>query len=201
VNCNKVCHLLSAYMDGELLGYEHRLIHHHLQRCTNCQTEYEELLQMKRLLAAMRLEQPTRRLAASIVQRVAAEEDSATFTIGVGDLRIPLPALRGRPAVYSPILGLGVGVAFVGMLLWAHPAAPAGPAANSHRAIDFEPANIAREEPAPRFEELTSGLMPEAAARQAAYEPRYSDRLPNFGGLYRQPNRSRKSYSEVSLFR
>src|SRR3954454_22477611 len=78
VNCNKVSHLLSAFMDGELLGYEHRQIHHHLQQCVDCRTEYDELLQMKRLLAAMRLREPDKKLAASIVQRVAAEPEPAS---------------------------------------------------------------------------------------------------------------------------
>ena len=44
MNCNKVSNLLSAYMDGELLGFEHRLIHQHISRCAECSAEYEELL-------------------------------------------------------------------------------------------------------------------------------------------------------------
>ena len=66
MNCNKVSQLLSAFMDGELLGYEHRLIHQHLQRCSECRVEYEELLQMKRLLSAMRVCEPCHQLAANI---------------------------------------------------------------------------------------------------------------------------------------
>src|SRR5690349_20833433 len=78
VNCNKVSHLLSAYMDGELLGYEHRLIHQHLQHCPDCRVEYEELLHMKRLLSAMRVCEPCPQLASNIVRRVSSEEAAQT---------------------------------------------------------------------------------------------------------------------------
>jgi anti-sigma factor RsiW len=199
VNCNKVSHLLSAFMDGELLGHEHRLIHHHLQRCPKCQTEYEELLQMKRLLAAMRLREPHLRLAASISQQVSEREFEGSFKTGTW--RDAIPALTGRPHVYSPILGLGVGLTFFGILFWAHPTSSATQAVSNHRAIQFEPADVARDEPPPHVSELTSGLMRESAPRPVSFEPRYSDNLPDFPFGAHQPLHARKSFQTTSLFR
>ena len=121
MNCNKVSNLLSAFMDGELMGYEHRLIHQHLQRCSQCNSEYEELLQMKRLLAAMRLREPGRRSAASIVERVQMES-ADPITVGFGKWRVTISGLRGRPQYLSPILGLGAGIAFFGLLVWSRSA-------------------------------------------------------------------------------
>ena len=47
MNCRKVSHLLSAYMDGELAGVENLQIRQHLSNCDDCNDEYEELLGTK----------------------------------------------------------------------------------------------------------------------------------------------------------
>jgi anti-sigma factor RsiW len=74
VNCRKVSHLLSAYMDGELPGVEHRMIHQHLGECSECQAEYQVLLRVKRLLSGMRLCAPRPELPQLILERVATEQ-------------------------------------------------------------------------------------------------------------------------------
>src|SRR5450432_4196251 len=58
VNCRKVSHFLSAYIDGELPGVEHRLIHEHLTRCEECRAEQEGLLYTKRMVSRLRLKEP-----------------------------------------------------------------------------------------------------------------------------------------------
>ena len=179
MNCNKVSNLLSAFMDGELLGHEHRLIHHHLQSCADCRSEYEELLHMKRLLAAMRLREPGQRLAVSIVERVSLEGANPA-AVDLGPWRVQVPALRANPLFFSPMIGLGVGLTFFGILLWSHPTRPPVEADGSHRSLVFELANPTRDEPPPRVQELTNGLMREAAPRPAAYEPRYPMEVPDF---------------------
>jgi len=197
VNCNKVSHLLSAFMDGELLGYEHRQIHHHLQHCIDCRTEYNELLQMKRLLAAMRLREPGKRLAASIVQRVAAEAEPST--IGVGGWRVAIPTLPPRAQAYTPFVGLGVGLAIFGLMFWATPSSSTKAAA--HAGLEFEPAVIAKDEPPPHVEELTNGFMSDAAPQPAAYEPRYPDNLSNFPVVSRRSYPMQRSLRMMALYR
>ena len=199
MNCNKVINLLSAFMDGELLGYEHRLIHQHLQRCGDCRTEYDELLHMKRLLAAMRLRDPGQRLAASIVQRVAMGSTDPVM-VGFGDWRVPIPGFRARPLFYSPIIGLGLGLTFFGLLFWAYPTSRAGLADSGHRSLVFEQANLARDEPPPHVGELTNGLMREAAPRPAAFETRYPVDLPDFPLAARQPRRAQVPVITTGLY-
>ncbi len=179
MNCNKVSNLLSAFMDGELLGHEHRLIHQHLQQCSDCRIEYDELLQMKRLLAAMRLREPGQRSAAAIARRVSqAEFEEAS--VGLGDWRLSIPALRSRPAVYSPMIGIGVGLTFFGMMFWAHPTGSPASARTGQGELQFQAADTARDEPPPRIGELTNGLLREGVTQPASFEPSYPDNLPDF---------------------
>lgn len=200
MNCNKVSHLLSAFMDGELLGYEHRLIHHHLQSCSDCRNEYEELLQMKRLLAAMRLREPGQRLAATISRRVSQAGTDAP-TIQLGNWRLQAPDLPFRQAMVSPAVGFGVGLTFFGMLLWAHAAkTPGAPSAN-HQTFVFETADIARDEPPPRVDDLTNGLKREGATSTAAFEPRYLNDWPEFPLAGHRDGRVRRPILRTSLFR
>ena len=200
MNCNKVSSLLSAYMDGELLGFEHRLIHQHLTRCAECGAEYEELLHMKRLLAAMRLREPSRSLAPAIVQRVSQEAEQIA-TVSIGDWRLPIPSLRSRPQYYSPMIGLGVGIGFFGLLLWAHPTNQAGAMEGSHRLLVFERANLTQDEPPPHVSELTNGLMREAAPRPVSFERRYPVDLPDFPVAVRRQRPMSSGFTTTAIYR
>jgi hypothetical protein len=192
-------------MDGELLGYEHRQIHHHLQQCIDCRTEYEELLQMKRLLAAMRLQEPGKRLAASIIQRVAAEVEPAS--VGIGNWRISVPAMPPRAIAYTPFVGLGVGLAVFGLMFWASPSNMTKAAVAGHRGLEFEPAIIAKDEPPPRaepaphVEDLTNGFMRDAAPQPAAFEPRYPDNLSDFPLSVHRVGSMRHSLRMTAMYR
>ena len=77
MNCRKVNQLLSAYIDGELRGVEHRQVFEHLARCSECEQEYESFLQMKRMLGCMRTQQPTPDLQARIAYALSWEEAQA----------------------------------------------------------------------------------------------------------------------------
>src|SRR5271165_6587424 len=114
LNCRKVNHLLSAYMDGELPGIEHRQIHEHLARCPECADEYAGLLKMKRLLAGMRVREPRTDLASRIVEQVHHTHD--TPRIG--------PTVRWAEQVNvwwkttapsPPALALGASLAVIGV--------------------------------------------------------------------------------------
>ncbi len=72
MNCRKVSHFLSAYMDGELPGVEHRQIHEHIGQCSACAHEYRSLLQMKRLLGGMQVREAQADLPARLLEKVHA---------------------------------------------------------------------------------------------------------------------------------
>jgi hypothetical protein len=73
VNCRKVSHLLSAYIDSELAGVEYRAIREHLAHCHECLSEYEGLLQTKRMLARLRVQAPKNDLPNRILSYIEAE--------------------------------------------------------------------------------------------------------------------------------
>lgn len=75
MNCRKVSHLLSAYMDGELAGVENLQIRQHLSNCDNCSEEYEDLLGTKRLLGRLKMQEPKHDLAGSIVTAIRIDTE------------------------------------------------------------------------------------------------------------------------------
>ena len=74
MNCRKVTHLLSAYIDGELQGVEHRQIHEHLAGCSECMQEHRGLVQTKRMLASLRMREPSADLPQRILSQVGAQQ-------------------------------------------------------------------------------------------------------------------------------
>ena len=53
MNCRRVNALLSAYLDGELTGFEMLQIRDHIARCSDCREEQESLQSIKSMLAAL----------------------------------------------------------------------------------------------------------------------------------------------------
>lgn len=123
MNCRKVSRLLSAYMDGELPGVEHRQIHEHLAWCEECSEEHARLLQMKRLLAGMRVQTPRPELSGLIVQRLAGEDAQTTLTRSTSWLhRFGQWIAPVNPT--QQVATFGAGFAVVGLLLINHLLAP-----------------------------------------------------------------------------
>ncbi len=119
MNCRKVNHLLSAYMDGELPGVEHRQIHEHLARCPECAEEYAGLLRMKRLLAGMRVREPRTDLATRIVEQVHRSQE--TPRIGPIVRWTEQVGVWWKAAAPSPpALALGAGLAIIGVIGVSH---------------------------------------------------------------------------------
>jgi anti-sigma factor RsiW len=114
VNCRKVNHLLSAYMDGELPGVEHRQIHEHLAHCTECADEYAGLLRMKRLLAGLRVREPRSQMASHIVDHVHRTHDLPRGHISFRWTQQVNGWWRGV-GPQQPALALGIGLAVVGV--------------------------------------------------------------------------------------
>lgn len=128
MNCRKVNHFLSAYIDGELPGVEHRQIHEHLSRCSECAEEYQALLHMKRLLAGMRVRQPQNDLSQHILSQIHQSETPRPtlptwLDLALDWLRTPIPA---------PYLAIGATMAIVGALSLSR-------AINSHDPIQWKP--------------------------------------------------------------
>ena len=116
MNCRNVLHLLSAYMDGELRGVEHRLVHDHLARCPECDAEYQDLLMTKRLLGRMRLQMPREELSELILQRISAEENSLAqprWPFGLIRFRQLLRESLPNPRMMLTSASLGVAAALI----------------------------------------------------------------------------------------
>lgn len=115
MNCRKVSHFLSAYMDGELPGVEHQIIHQHLNQCRECHAEYLGLLQVKRLLAGMRMQEPRAALPGMILQRVAAERSQASG-LSLAEWWRHFGQWWRQMAPPPPMVAFGAGLAAVGIL-------------------------------------------------------------------------------------
>lgn len=119
MNCRKVNHYLSAYMDGELPGVEHRQMHEHLARCTDCAAEYSGLLRMKRLLAGLRVQEPDVELPARILERVRRESGGRETHRVAGGVNALADWLRSN-APMPQYLMVGASLAVVGILFTVH---------------------------------------------------------------------------------
>jgi anti-sigma factor RsiW len=118
VNCRKVTHLLSAYMDGELPGVESLQIRGHLNACSECAAEYDDLLSMKRLVGRLKIQEPTGEIAAKILQSIRIETDLRAEQSPAARFFQFTASIRGALAM-PRALGLGFGVAAVAALLYS----------------------------------------------------------------------------------
>lgn len=117
VNCRKVSHLLSAYIDGELPGVEHRQVHEHLARCAECSAEYAGLLRTKRLLSALRVQEPNPELPANILHQIQAREAHAPLS-GLARFR-QWSVTLGSSRMTTQYLACGVGLTLVAVFFVA----------------------------------------------------------------------------------
>jgi anti-sigma factor RsiW len=158
VNCRKVNHLLSAYMDGELPGVEHRQIHEHLARCPECAEEYTGLLRMKRLLAGLRVREPRTEIGSRIVAHVHRSQDS--HLAGTSSRWTQQINLWWRGAApHQPTLALGVGLAVIGMIAVSQMVDGREMLHSYREPIHWSPVNastIANQEPAPDYALVSS---------------------------------------------
>ncbi len=104
MNCRKVNHLLSAYMDGELPGIESLQIRDHLNSCQACCDDYNELLHMKRLLGRLKVQTPVHDLPVAIFQTIRVDSELAshrTVAARTQELANGLRAAVGPPRVVA----------------------------------------------------------------------------------------------------
>ena len=142
MNCHKVCHLLSAYMDGELPGVEHRQVNYHIAQCEECRDEYEDLLQMKRMLAGMRTHDAGPTLATVILQRV----DEAESRQPINRIRLLISTMKrlSESAIAPPMIGLGFGLtAFV--ILHLNTAPPSSQNDGATQKVIWSPAGASQD--------------------------------------------------------
>jgi hypothetical protein len=101
-------------MDGELPGVEYRQVHEHLAQCPECREEHEALLQTKRLLAQLRVQEPRAELPSYILQQL--HEHDAVLSGGrpFSWLRNMLEWLQS-PRPFSRGLALGTSLAMCGL--------------------------------------------------------------------------------------
>jgi|YelNatPaOPRAMG01_1025707.scaffolds.fasta_scaffold06628_6 hypothetical protein len=53
VNCRRVCHLLDAYIDGEVNRFDRISIREHLKNCPDCQREYDSIMETKNIMSSL----------------------------------------------------------------------------------------------------------------------------------------------------
>jgi len=70
MNCHRVQSLISAYVDCELPGVEMLAIRQHLNQCSECNSEFESLLSIKRAFGTMQPRPPAADLPVRIFQRL-----------------------------------------------------------------------------------------------------------------------------------
>jgi hypothetical protein len=97
--CRRVCRSLSSYIDKELAVFEQEIISEHLQVCASCRTEYDALLQTKRLLASLKTRVPQEEWA-SLLENASREGASGRGA------RSQVPLIRTRPLVATALLSL-----------------------------------------------------------------------------------------------
>jgi len=119
LNCRKVTHLLSAYMDLELPGVETLQIRDHLRRCSECADEFEQLLGMKRMLGKLKIQAPVHAdLAADILQNIRIDCSLRTERAPASRLRNVSHIMRAN-IMSAPTLGIGIGIAGLMLLFYA----------------------------------------------------------------------------------
>ncbi len=118
MNCRKVTHLLSAYIDGELPGVESLQIRDHINWCSDCASEYHDLLSMKRLVGRLKIQEPANDIAGDILQNIRIETELLAERSPMVRFRQFTSSLRSAFAA-PRILGLGFGVAAVAALLYS----------------------------------------------------------------------------------
>ncbi len=76
MNCNHVQNMLSAFIDDELSAQEKRELRHHLFLCSECHSEYQNLLMIKDCLNNLNQEQCNYDPLVGFKLRIAAAEHS-----------------------------------------------------------------------------------------------------------------------------
>ncbi len=110
MNCRRVNHLVSAYMDGELGGTEQLLVRQHLQDCACCQAEYDDLLRTKRMLCNLSTVAPKHELEEMIIARLACEPVSQS---GFSRLSWMFQSILQRPVGRMTIAAAGLATAVI----------------------------------------------------------------------------------------
>ena len=148
-------------MDGELPGVEHRQIHEHLAQCPDCAQEYRGLLQMKRLLAGMRVREAQTDLPVRILQQVHAQDTASSEKAGpswLDSLTRLLTSQNPRPQA----LALAASFAVVGIVYASY-------AIDRSEQIVWHattPAEVARLQPAPVSDPYVTPMSPAMAGTQ-----------------------------------
>ena len=114
MNCRKVNHLLSAYIDGELPGVEQLSIRSHISRCDSCRAEHEGILFTKRLLGRMKVQTCQANVQEQILSQIASMRNlEARRTLGYWSehwrdrLSLLAPTQRGAVLAFSlAVLGV-----------------------------------------------------------------------------------------------
>jgi anti-sigma factor RsiW len=91
---------LSAYLDGELGGFDMLEMRSHIHRCGPCSNELEDLRQIKRALGSMPVATPDQEFAARLKHAVATAQPA--------DRKLPLTAMSALAFAAALLVSLQV---------------------------------------------------------------------------------------------
>ncbi|MBU1948913.1 MAG: zf-HC2 domain-containing protein, partial [Candidatus Eisenbacteria bacterium] len=77
MQCKKVIHLFSAYLDGELMIEEEDRIEQHLNGCPQCHAEFVKLRNMVNLMGQLPQDDPGEAFSQSVMRRIRTAGDAA----------------------------------------------------------------------------------------------------------------------------
>ena len=77
MTCTQTQNMISAYMDKELSGVDMMIISQHLRQCPDCSAEYQQLLNIKRMMAALQGPAPSPAFEQRLVDSVMASQQNA----------------------------------------------------------------------------------------------------------------------------
>ena len=82
MDCRKIEQLVSPYVDGELTRAETDMVKAHLSACTDCQQEYEGLMQLSSVMKSINREEvpAPAGFSAAVMQRIREEEKVVPLT-------------------------------------------------------------------------------------------------------------------------
>lgn len=82
MDCRKIEQLISPYVDGELTRAEMDMVKAHLSACTDCQQEYEGLMQLSSVMKSINREEvpAPKGFSAAVMQRIREEEKVVPLT-------------------------------------------------------------------------------------------------------------------------
>jgi hypothetical protein len=155
MQCKKVIHLFSPFVDGELMIEEEDRIEQHLDGCPQCRTEYTKLRNMMSLMGQLPEEDPGEEFSRQVMRRIRTADKKSLLedSIPWRERLAQWFALQAAPRpifgmAATLVLGIVVGAGIYQILGGNPPDSLNGFADRSGTGMDASPVVATREAPA-----------------------------------------------------